>query len=208
MHAHAVEVAPPARDCDDAVQEPAALEAVVRDVLVLERQKTVARQDRVAVMTVVVHRVAPIDVLPGVAGEKRMLRLDRRAGEAQGEAPVQALHFLQEHEIRIEQLQALAQLMDHHAPVEVRQPFVDVERDNPETLALHCSPSIAIASRLDHEKHFAAASRQGDHANAKCSSSAMRTGTRPGSSSAKTCSTLFNTPGAKRLRHCRYISNV
>src|SRR6266404_1177734 len=161
MHAHAVEVAPPARDCDDAVQEPAALEAVVRDVLVLERQKTVARQDRVAVMTVVVHRVAPIDVLPGVAGEKRM--------------------------------QALAQLMDHHAPVEVRQPFVDVERDNPETLALHCSPSIAIASRLDHEKHFAAASRQGDHANAKCSSSAMRTGTRPGSSSAKTCSTLCNT---------------
>src|SRR5262249_60956336 len=70
MHAHAMQIAPPARDGDDAVQEAAALETMVRDILVLERQKTVARQDRVAVMAVVVHRVAAVDMLPGVAGEK------------------------------------------------------------------------------------------------------------------------------------------
>jgi hypothetical protein len=53
--------------------------------------------------------------------------------------------------------------MDHHAPVEVRQAFVDVEGDDPEALNLHFSPSITIASRFDQEKHFAAAARQGNH---------------------------------------------
>src|SRR5262249_424070 len=77
MNATAMQVGPPARDRDDAMQESAALVAMVRDILVLERQKTVARQDGVAVMAVVVHGVAAIDVLPRVAGEERVLRLGR-----------------------------------------------------------------------------------------------------------------------------------
>src|SRR5581483_7550962 len=114
----------------------------------------------------------------------------------------------QKNQIGIEHLQAFTQVVDHHAPVEVRQALVDVEGDDPEPLNLHLSPSITIASRFDHEKHFPAAIRQGSHSNARCSAGAMRTGTRAASSSAKTCSTLCSTPGAKRLRHCRYISNV
>ena len=33
---------------------------------------------------------------------------------------VHALHFLQEHDVRIELAQLLAQLVNHHAPLEVR----------------------------------------------------------------------------------------
>ena len=81
-------------------------------------------------VAVVVDRVAAVDVLPLVAGEELVLRLDGCAGEAHGEALVQALHFLQEDHVRVERAQAVAQVVDHHAPVEVRQPLVDVERDD------------------------------------------------------------------------------
>ena len=59
-----------------------------------------------------------------------MLRIDRAAGEAQREALVQPLHLLQEHEVGVERAQAVAQLVDHQAPVELRQALVDVERDD------------------------------------------------------------------------------
>src|SRR5436853_589986 len=57
---------------------------------------------------------------PRSCGEKRMLRLDRAPGEAHGEALVQPLHLLQEHDVGIERLQALAQIVDHHAALEMR----------------------------------------------------------------------------------------
>src|SRR5437660_2777841 len=175
MHENALQVAAPARHRHHAVQESPALEPMVGDVLVLVREKAVARQDGVAVVAVVVHRVAAIDVLPRVAGEKRMLRLDRAASEAQGEALIQALHLLQEHEVGVERLQPLAQLVDHHAPVEVRQAFVDVEGEDPEPLKLHCSPSITMASRLDLQKLFAGAWYQGKQTKARLSCDPMRT---------------------------------
>ena len=71
-------------------------------------------------MAVVVDRVAPVDVLPILARQEGLLRVDRAAGEAQREALVQPLHFLQEHEVRVERAQAVAQLVDHQAPVELR----------------------------------------------------------------------------------------
>jgi len=57
---------------------------------------------------------------------------------------------------------------------------------------------MAIASRFDQEKHFAAASRHGSHSKAVCSSFASRTSGRAASSRANTCSTLWMTPGAMR----------
>src|SRR6185369_16124606 len=68
-------------------------------------------------------------VLQFVAGEKFVLRFHWPGGEALRVAPVVALHFLQENDVRLERAQALAQLVDHHAPVERRQALVDVERD-------------------------------------------------------------------------------
>ena len=58
------------------------------------------------------------------------------------------------------------------------------------------SGSARIASRFDHEKHFAAASSQGNHCCAPCSRGSSRTGTGAGTSTANTCSVLCVMPGA------------
>src|SRR6185503_18169696 len=53
MHANEVQIAAPSRDRYYAVQQSAPLEAVIRHVVVLERDQGIARKDRVAVMAVV-----------------------------------------------------------------------------------------------------------------------------------------------------------
>ena len=58
-----------------------------------------------------------------------------------------------------------------------------------------CGSSV-IASRFDHEKHFAAASCQGSHSCRRCSRGSSRTGIRAGTSSPNTCSVLCVVPGA------------
>src|SRR5213596_1731159 len=64
MHAHQMQVAPPSRHGHHAVQEAAALVAVIGDVLVLERKERKARQHHVAVVAVVVDGVAAVGMLP------------------------------------------------------------------------------------------------------------------------------------------------
>jgi hypothetical protein len=64
LHAHQVQVAAPSRHRHDAMQQAAPLEAVIGHVLVLERNEGKARKDRVAVVAVVVDRVAAVDRLP------------------------------------------------------------------------------------------------------------------------------------------------
>jgi hypothetical protein len=86
------------------------------------------------VVPVVVDGVAAVDRLPAVAGQEVVLRLDRAGAEAQREALVEALHLLQEHHIRIERGQAVAQLVNHHAAIEVRQPLMNVESDDPKPI--------------------------------------------------------------------------
>src|SRR5260221_242009 len=104
-----------------AVQQAAPLVAMVGHVLVLERQEAEAGKDGVAVMAVVVHGVAAVDVLPGIAGEVGLLRLDRAAGEAQGETMIQPLHLLQEDHVGFENMKSLAQYSVHHTQREVHQ---------------------------------------------------------------------------------------
>src|SRR5256885_8532542 len=69
-------------------------------------------------------------MLPLAVRKELVLRLGGTGGEAHGVALVQSLHFLQEHEVRIELPQAFAQLVDHHAAIEMRQSLVDVEGDD------------------------------------------------------------------------------
>src|SRR5947207_14153780 len=130
MHAHQMQIAPPSRHGHHAVQQPAALVAVVGDVLVLERKERKARQHRVAVVAVVVDGVAAVGMLPLAVRKELVLRLGGAGGEAHGVALVQSLHFLQEHEVRIELPQAFAQLVAHHAAIEMRQSLVDIEGDD------------------------------------------------------------------------------
>src|SRR5688572_30352564 len=89
----------------------------------------------------IVDRVAAVHMLPVGSGEKFVLRVDRTTGEAQREALVQPLYLLQENEIGVERAQAVAQLVDHEPTVELRQPFVDVERDDAQAVLFHRSSS-------------------------------------------------------------------
>ncbi len=122
-----MQIAPPSRHGDHAVQQPAALVAVIGYVLVLEREERKARQHRVAVVAMVVDGVAAVSMLPLAARKELVLRLGGAGGEAHRVALVQSLYFLQEHEVRIELPQAFAQFVDHHAAIEMRQSLVDVE---------------------------------------------------------------------------------
>ena len=79
-------------------------------------------------VAVVVDRVAPVHRRPAAFGEVLVLRHAGPSREAQRHALVDTLDFLQEHQIGVERAQSLAQLVNHHAPVELRQPLVNVER--------------------------------------------------------------------------------
>jgi len=79
------------------------------------------------VMAVVVDGVAAVgDVAPHLVGEEFVLRLVGPVIEARGVAAVLTLHLLQENDVRVEQAQVVAQLVDHHAAVELREALVDV----------------------------------------------------------------------------------
>ena len=116
-----------AGDADFAVQQAAALEAVVGDVLVGLGQDGVARQDRVAVVAVVVDGVAAVGrLLPHIAGQELVLGLARPVGVALGMAQVHALDLLQEHHVGPQQAQPVAQVVDGEPPVELGEALVDV----------------------------------------------------------------------------------
>ena len=55
-----------------------------------------------------------------------MLRLARPVGQLARVPEVQALHFLQESDVRVEVAQAIAQFVNHHAAIELGETLVDV----------------------------------------------------------------------------------
>ena len=145
VHADAMQRRVPARDRHFAVEQPALLEAVRGDVLVVPVLDRKARQDGVAVVAVVVDRVAPVgEIAPHRVGEELVLRLDRPVAVARGLALVRALHFLQENDVGAERAQPIAQLVDHQPPIEERQALVDVVGDDVQRCA---SRWLHVASR-------------------------------------------------------------
>jgi hypothetical protein len=104
------------------MQQAALLELQVGDILVVAVQDGKAREDGVAVVAVVVNHVAAIGGgCPDVFGQEFVLRRVGPVVVVLGMAEVQALHFLQKDDVRVEVAQALAQLMHHHPPVELRE---------------------------------------------------------------------------------------
>ena len=112
---------------DLAVEQAPALEGMRRDVLVLVHDDGEPGQHRVAVVTVPVDRVLAVrDLVPHRAGDEFVLRLDRPVDVPRRVPLVAADDFLQEEDVRIEADQSVAQLVNHHPPVELRESLVDV----------------------------------------------------------------------------------
>ena len=127
MGANAVQRQGQAGHGDGAVKQAALLETQARDVLVMRRQDRKARENRIAVMAVVIDHVAAVGVVfPDILGKEFVLRFGGPVLVALGMAFMAPLHFLQEHDIGIERAQTVAQLVHHHAAVELREALVDV----------------------------------------------------------------------------------
>src|SRR5688572_25090879 len=110
------------RDVDLAMQQPASLEAVRRYVEVVPVQDRETRQDRVAVVPGVVHRVPAVgEVAPHGVREELVLGRRGPVGVALGVAVVLPVHFLQEYDVGIEGMQLEPQVVDRHPPVEQRR---------------------------------------------------------------------------------------
>ena len=102
------------------MQQAALLEAMRGYILILGADDGEAAENGVAVVAVVVNRVAAISVVrPYFFGEKLVLRFDRPVVDVLGVVLVLALHFLQKHDVDIEQAQMMAQFVHHHAPIEM-----------------------------------------------------------------------------------------
>ena len=100
MNADAVQRLREAGNVDDAVQETAALETQVGDVLIVGVRDRVARQDGVAVVAVVVDGVASVGGgWPEAVSEKCVLRFGGPVFDDRSMPVVAPLDFLQEDEI-------------------------------------------------------------------------------------------------------------
>ena len=78
-------------------------------------------------MRIVDHRVAAIsEVMPHGVGQILVLRRRRPVAVALGEAGVEPDDFLQKHQVRLDRLQPLTQVVQRNAPVELRESLVDV----------------------------------------------------------------------------------
>src|SRR5262249_1523130 len=78
--------------------------------------------------------------------------------QACGVAAMLALDFLQEHDVRAERAQVVAQLVDHQATVELRETFVDVVGGDVELhaggelICLRQATNLSILSEKPHKR--------------------------------------------------------
>ncbi len=130
------------------MQQSPALERVRRDVEVLLGDDRKSRQHRVAVMAVVRDRVLAVsDLPPDLVGDELVLRLDRPVLVPRRVPAVDADDLLQEHDVGGQAVEPVAQLVDHHPPVELREPLVDVVGGDGEAHDLAESVRVRMLTR-------------------------------------------------------------
>ena len=145
MHANTVDNTA-ARQFDTAMQQAALFKLQMRHVLIMAVDDREAREDGIAVMTMVIDHVAAIRTIqPMLVGEKLMLRSTRPIGMISLMQQVQSLDFLQEENVRVQAAELLPQLMHHHAPVKLGEAFMDVERRD---VQLQLFPLCVTESKL------------------------------------------------------------
>ena len=129
-----------AADLDPAVQHAALFERMVGYIAIFQAENRKARQQRIAMVTVQIVRIAAVGRLESVlerwrARQKLILRFGRPVLKALGMMLMMPLHLLQKDHVGLQLMQAGAQLMNTRHPAQAekfaRHPFVNVVRGNP-----------------------------------------------------------------------------
>ena len=203
------------------MQQTPLLKPMVGHVLVLMRQHRPAREQGIAMFAMACHCIGPVDRLVTLRRQKIGLGLVRPSRKAHGLAPMHASHLLQAHQIGIELLDRMTDVMDLQpfCRAQALHPFVNIpgghtqDRVIVQRLCVHGGKpvcrmrrrthaciscmrgSIRIASALEGENTASAASRKGNHWCAVCSAALRRTGVTCGTHSPNTRSVLRLTSG-------------
>ena len=130
VHAHAMQQLAAAVGQHHAVQQPARLVAGLRHVVVGEADDRVPRQQRVAVIESVDHRVAAIGVIaPDLVGQKFVVGAAHAVAPCPRRGVLRAGpgHFLQEHQVAAHRTHRLAQFVQHEAATQSRVALVHVD---------------------------------------------------------------------------------
>src|SRR6476661_1613644 len=121
MHADAMQRHVPPRNRYFAMQKPASLESMRRDILVVPARYGIARENGIAVMTMVVDRVAAVrKIAPYGISQELCLGLRRPVSMTRGIPVVSTLHLLQEDDVGAERAQTVPQLVNDQSPIEQR----------------------------------------------------------------------------------------
>ena len=127
MNTHTMQHLPTRWELDLTVEQATTLETVIRDILVVLGQDGKPAQYCVAVVAMVVNRVLAIGgLMPDFLGKKLVLRISRPVCMSYFVADMHALDFLQKHQVDIQRTQPVAQVMDHHASIELGKSLMDV----------------------------------------------------------------------------------
>lgn len=115
------------------MEQPATLETVVGHILVMLGEDGQPAEDRVAVVSMVVDRILAVGgLVPDLLRQKLVLWIQRPVGMGDLVAHMHTLDLLQKHQVNIQRAQTLAQVVDHHATVELGKALVNVVRADPE----------------------------------------------------------------------------
>src|SRR5438132_6164835 len=142
MHVDAMKRRQPTLELHDAVQQTAAFKGVRRDVLVSLGDDGESRQHRITVVAMAIDRVLAVGyLLPHRPSDEFVLRLERPIAISPGVPAMNALHLLQKQDVRGKAMQLVPQLMNHHAPGQVRKAFVNIVSSNSKA---HFGSTMAI----------------------------------------------------------------
>ena len=137
------------------MQQAALLEPVVGDVFVLVANDRPAREQRVAVLTMLGEGIGAVHRLVALGRQKLGLRHIRPALEIRRLAPVQSAHLLQADDVGIELLHRQTQVVDLQPTRRAKalHALVDVVRGHPQNIVIFHKP---ILHHLPAGRHGAA----------------------------------------------------
>ena len=127
VNTYAVQIFWPAGNTDFAMKQATTFKTVCGNIFIVPTRNGITAQNRIAVMPFIVYRIFSIGKIgPDRVSQKLMLRPVRPIIETGGVPSMLADHFLQKDNIGTKSPQIIAQLVNHHVPLEMGKTFVNI----------------------------------------------------------------------------------